>query len=50
MLREMAPGEVDVVDEEGGEMDLLSVQLILWKENQPSKIPTRKHPDALLLL
>jgi hypothetical protein len=25
MLRETAPGDVDVVDEEGGEMDLLSV-------------------------
>jgi hypothetical protein len=29
MLRETAPGEVDVVDEEEGEMTLLSVQLLL---------------------
>jgi hypothetical protein len=32
MLRETAPGEVDVANEEGGEMDLFSVQLLLWKE------------------
>jgi hypothetical protein len=30
-LGEKASGEVDVVDEEGGEMDLLSVQLLLRK-------------------
>jgi hypothetical protein len=29
MLGETALGEVDVADEEGGEMDLLSVQLLL---------------------
>jgi hypothetical protein len=49
-LGETAPGDVDVVDEEGGEMDLLSVRLLLWKGNRPSKIPTRKRPDASLLL
>jgi hypothetical protein len=32
-LGEKAPGEVDVVDEEGGEMDLLTVQLLLRQEN-----------------
>jgi hypothetical protein len=31
LLREQAPGEVDMVDEEGGEMDLLSVGLLLRK-------------------
>jgi hypothetical protein len=35
MLEEKALGEVDVVDEEGGGMDLLPVQLLLRKENQP---------------
>jgi hypothetical protein len=35
MPREKAPREVDVVDEEGGEMDLLSVRLLLRKGNQP---------------
>jgi hypothetical protein len=35
MLGEKAPGEVDVADEEGGEMDLLPVQLPLRKGNQP---------------
>ncbi len=30
-------GEVDVVDEEGGEMDLLPVQLLLREGNQPQK-------------
>jgi hypothetical protein len=33
MLWENAPGEVDVADEEKGEMDLLSVQLLLRKGN-----------------
>jgi hypothetical protein len=31
-LRETAPGEVDVADEEGGEMDLLSVRLLFRRE------------------
>jgi hypothetical protein len=33
MLGEKALGEVNVVDEEGGEMDLLAVGLLLWKGN-----------------
>jgi hypothetical protein len=39
-----------VADEEGGEMDLLPVQLLLREGNRPRKISTRKHPNALLLL
>jgi hypothetical protein len=35
MLGETTPGEVDVVDEEGGEMDLLSVRLLFKKGNRP---------------
>jgi hypothetical protein len=35
MLGEWALGEVDVAFEEGGEMDLLSVQLLLRKGNRP---------------
>jgi hypothetical protein len=35
MLGETAPGEVDVADEEGGEMDLLSVRLLFKKGNRP---------------
>jgi hypothetical protein len=50
MLGKMAPGEVDVADEEGGEMDLLPVQLLLREENQPQKISMRKHLDAFVLL
>jgi hypothetical protein len=34
-LGEKAPGEVDVADEEGGEMDLLPVRLLLRKGNRP---------------
>jgi hypothetical protein len=34
MLRDTAPGAVDMEDEEGGEMGLLSVQLLLGKGNQ----------------
>jgi hypothetical protein len=30
---ESAPGEVDMVDKEGGEMDLLSKKLLLRKGN-----------------
>jgi hypothetical protein len=33
-LGEKAPGEVDRADEEGGEMDLLSVRLLLREGNQ----------------
>jgi hypothetical protein len=50
MLGKTTPGKADMVDEEGGEMDLLSVQLLLWNGNQLSKILMHKHPDALLLL
>jgi hypothetical protein len=49
-LRETAPGEVDMVDEEGGETDLLAVRLLLWPENQPEKILMRQCADAWLLL
>jgi hypothetical protein len=34
MIGEKAPGEVDMADEEVGEMDLLSVRLLLRKGNQ----------------
>jgi hypothetical protein len=33
MLGEKAPGEVDMADEEGGEIDLLPVRLLLRKGN-----------------
>ncbi len=46
----MAPGEVDVADEEGGEMDLLPVRLLPREGNRPQKISTRKHLDAFVLL
>ena len=49
-LGEKAPGEVDMVDEEGGEMDLLSVRLLLREGNQPLKILTRKRLNASLPL
>ncbi len=50
MLGEKAPEEADVADEEGGEMDLLAVQLLLWKGNRPTKISTHQCSDASLLL
>jgi hypothetical protein len=46
MLRDTALGEVDVADEEGGEMGLLSVRLLLGKGNQPWKISTHKRSNA----
>jgi hypothetical protein len=50
MLKETASEEVDVADEEGGEMDLLPVRLLLREGNRPQMISMPKRLDAFVLL